>query len=263
MFQLQSRFIALRGPKQFLQGLITNDINSLTRENPIHALLLNNKGRFLHDFFLYQLKEGEILVEYHNSHREELLKLLSLYNLHKKIEIVEENYNSYISFKRPADDLFEYVCPNPLNRELGFKIITEKRIESNQEIFREYELRRIKNRIPDCSIDLIIGSSFPLEYNLRSSFNFNKGCYVGQEVALRFRLPESLKRDIFVIRSDDKFPDPHTELLSKGEKIGKALSSCDGYGLALLEKDKIHNEQVNCLDFKAVIIHASFADVQE
>ena len=34
---------------EFLQGLITNDINKLTPKTPLYACLLNAQGKFLHD----------------------------------------------------------------------------------------------------------------------------------------------------------------------------------------------------------------------
>ena len=41
----------------FLQGLITNDIEKLTRENQLYACLLTPQGKFLHDFFVIEGKE--------------------------------------------------------------------------------------------------------------------------------------------------------------------------------------------------------------
>jgi folate-binding protein YgfZ len=256
VFKIQSDFITLKGNsvKSFLQGIITNDVNKLTEGNAVYSLLLNNRGKFLYDFFLYQVKEDEILIEYHSSYQDDLINTLSIYNLHKKIEIIKGNYNSYISLEEVKDD-FEHIFANPINKELGFKIITTKDIKSNEGSLKEYEIKRIKKCIPDCSVDLVSGSSFPLEYNLYSAFSFNKGCYIGQEVVLRFRLPESLKRKIFVIHTNDKFPIPQTELNYNNEKIGEILSNCEKYGLALLEKDKIPNEEkITCEGFSFKIL---------
>ena len=80
---LDRKIIKISGPdaKEFLQGLTTNDINSLTTENPlIYSLMLSATGTFFCDFFISQ-KKGDIYLDVEEARIAEIFKKLSLYKL--------------------------------------------------------------------------------------------------------------------------------------------------------------------------------------
>ena len=214
--------------------------------------MLNPRGRFLYDFFLYQNAPGEILLECNPIYKENLLNSLNLYNLHKKVRISEVNYYSYISLKENYIENTIYTQLDPRSSKLGYKIITEEKLINDQKLFNKYELIRIKNCIPDCSVDLISGRSFPLEYGLGYAFSFSKGCYVGQEVTMRFKLQNQLKRKIFLIYSEDEFPAPHSDLKYNGDLVGKILSHSGNYALAFLEVIKLEKINSTSIQFDEV-----------
>lgn len=323
--------------KSFFQGIITNAINLLEQtpgnspsssgSGALYTLMLSPKGRFLYDFFLYNFpdpkanfynstadkleepartsaatNEGtdKILLEYNPCYRDNLLKTLALYNLHKKVLISEIGYHSYIApdlaaplgspelskgcFSAEANSIKNYIDYNnynchyyqdPRSEKLGARIIAAQEFLANEivgkmnnaeqsrfkepllkeefikELISKYNLIRIKNCIVDSGLDLISGESFPLEYNLEYAFSFTKGCYVGQEVTARFKFKNQLKRKLFLIYSEGKFPVAHTELRYKNNSnsnsnnnndnisLGKILSHEGHYALALLELEKI------------------------
>ena len=57
--------IELRGPdsKEFLQGLISNDIHKIANDKLIYCAMLSPKGRFLYDFFIFEKNEVPIFRE--------------------------------------------------------------------------------------------------------------------------------------------------------------------------------------------------------
>ena len=73
--------------KDFLQGLITNDINNLNKENCILSAFLNPQGRFLADFFLYEYREN-IIIDINTKFKDEFLKKLNIYKLKSDVQIL-------------------------------------------------------------------------------------------------------------------------------------------------------------------------------
>ena len=107
-------------------------------------------------------------------------------------------------------------------------------------LIKDLNLFRIKNTIPDSSIDLDIGKSFILNYNFDklNAVSFKKGCYIGQENTSRQHYRGNVKYILKTIELvSGSFPKTNYDLFSKKEKIGVMKSSIDNYGLALMRVD--------------------------
>ena len=78
----------INGPdaKEFLQNLITNDINKVNETNSCFASLLTPQGKFLFDFLIIQHKNG-YFIDCEKKQTEELFSQLNIYKLRSKIEI--------------------------------------------------------------------------------------------------------------------------------------------------------------------------------
>ena len=72
--------------KDFLQNIITNDINKVSKENSIFAALLTPQGKYLNDFFIVLSHRG-YLLDCNGNSTEELIRNLSKYKLRSKVEI--------------------------------------------------------------------------------------------------------------------------------------------------------------------------------
>ena len=72
--------------KEFLQNLVTNDINKVDNSNSCFASLLTPQGKFLFDFLIIQHKNG-YFIDCEKKQIEELFRQLNLYKLRSKIEI--------------------------------------------------------------------------------------------------------------------------------------------------------------------------------
>ena len=85
-----SRFINIAGHdrKDFLQGIITNDINECNRNKPIYSCILSPQGKFLADFFVIELDES-YFIEIHNRFFDNILQKLQLFKLKSKVIISE------------------------------------------------------------------------------------------------------------------------------------------------------------------------------
>src|SRR5580704_4866005 len=90
LFQDRS-VIALKGPdtRDFLQGLVTNDVTECTESNAVYAALLTPQGKILFDFFIVE-RGGQFLFDCAASQANDLIRRLTLYRLRAKIDIVRE-----------------------------------------------------------------------------------------------------------------------------------------------------------------------------
>ena len=73
--------------KEFLQNLISNDINKVTDENSCFTSLLTPQGKFLYEFIIIKHKSG-YLIDCERSQADGLFKQLSIYKLRSKVEIL-------------------------------------------------------------------------------------------------------------------------------------------------------------------------------
>ncbi|MDR1139046.1 MAG: folate-binding protein [Rickettsiales bacterium] len=272
---LQSRgVIVLYGPdtRDFLQGIITNDINKLDSQRAIYSLLLSPQGKYLYDFFL--IGHGKyILLECENIHLQQIIEKLDLLKTYLRVKIkdVSSLYKVGVLFNtehspviRAADtgiqpashtevtsDLLDssvtrwndIAFQDPRHKSLGMRIIHKGEIKQPIGDFAQYEKVRIQNLIPDGARDMVQNSSFPLQYLIDrvNGISFNKGCYIGQEVVNRMSRQETFRRKLYLVEGNSALPNIGTKVTNENnEEIGELRSSVDNIGLALLYTGKSH-----------------------
>jgi len=275
---LQSRgIIVLYGQdtRDFLQGIITNDINKLDSQKAIYSLLLSPKGKYLYDFFLIGYGKY-ILLECENVHLQQIIEKLDLLKTYLRVKIkdVSSLYKVGVLFNtehiepppviqvadtgiQPAShtevtpDLLDssvtrwndIAFQDPRHKSLGMRIIHKGEIDEPAGDFTQYEKVRIQNLIPDGARDMVQNSSFPLQYLIDkvNSISFNKGCYIGQEVVNRMSRQETFRRKLYLVEGNSALPNISTKVTNEdNEEIGELRSSVDNIGLALLYTGKSH-----------------------
>jgi tRNA-modifying protein YgfZ len=217
----------------FLQGLITNDINQASEDNLLYTAMLTPQGKFLFDFFILKTADGYLLDCYKPTIAA-LIKKLSIYKLRSDITIknVSDVYAVYSDSARGL--------PDPRMPEFGRRLITGDKPETNAG-FAAYEKRRIEAGLPE-SADFITEDDFPLQCNLEqlNGVNFNKGCYVGQEVTARTKYKGAIKYSFYKVSADTPLA-----------KDGKILRSVHGnIGIAHLPVTNDHNAEINGQTYK-------------
>ena len=208
---------------KFLQGLITNDVNKLNDKNAIYAAMQTPQGKYLFDFILYQ-KDGAILVDVENSCVPDLKKKLGVYKLRADVKIEDINYQVYSDQSQGIVD--------PRDAKLGKRLITaEKQIADGS--FNDYEKNRLELGIPD-SKDFIPERSFISQNNFEAlnGIDYNKGCYVGQEVVARVKYKGNVTRRIFKVKGVGRLPEFGANIMYGEKIIGEIRSSLGDIGLA-------------------------------
>ena len=240
-----SQFLSIEGEdsNEFLQNLITNDINKCSEDNIVYTCLLSPQGKFLSDFFIFK-KDEKYLIETHSFFYEKLLKKLNLYKLRSKVHINEvNNLHSYSVFGDIQKDQDTFIFNiDPRNKNIGLKLI---HLKKNPEIFdslneineEKYHQILIQNTVPLSHYDLEENKSLLLENNFENlnSISWDKGCYVGQEITARMKYRALLKKKIYSLEIKEGSPLIGQVIKDDENEFGKIISIKNDSVLAMLK----------------------------
>ena len=216
----------VNGPnaKEFLQNLITNDINKVNDTNSCFSSLLTPQGKYLYDFLILKHKSGYFL-DCEKSQIDNLLKQLNIYKIRSKVEILNLSnefviaafsYEKFMSFKDSKDYpgyTFKYredpIFLDPRNKKLGGRLVINleklylslKKLELKCEKDKEYYELSHQLGIPQRAMSELQNKLFGIECNFDelNGIDFKKGCYVGQENTARIKLKNKLLKRLFPI----------------------------------------------------------------
>ena len=234
--------------KEFLQNLITNDINKVNPTNSCFASLLTPQGKFLFDFLIIQHKNG-YFIDCEKKQAEELFKQLNVYKLRSKIEITNLSnefviaafsYEKFMSFKKAKDETgstFKFdedpVLLDPRHKMLGGRLIINleklylslKKIDLKISEPEEYYNFSFKLGIPQKNMDKLRNKLFGIECNFGelNGIDFKKGCYIGQENTSRIKLKNKLSKRLLPIKIIEGNISEGDSVFNKDLNIGKIL----------------------------------------
>lgn len=236
--------------REFLQALVTNNINLITNKNSIYSALLSPQGKYLYDFFIFQhYKNGHLIIDCEKKIHDELIQKLNMYKLRSQIEITINNkIDVYCIYGNELTKLISNIglfniegftksiynnlyFVDPRNKNLGIRNYTNNLIKEFRQLpagtLSEWNYNRIKLRIPTPSIDLEKEKSFIIENNFEeiNSIDFNKGCYIGQENTARQKYRGTAKRKLALAKINGKSIINGEEIYFDEKKVGKIRSS--------------------------------------
>ena len=251
-------FVSGEDAKDFLQNIITNDINKVSYKNSIFAALLTPQGKYLNEFFIIKNNKGYLLDCSENSSMK-LIDDLSKYKLRSKVEIKDLSSEfvigviSRLKFQelqnkfKSNDNTINYrdtpIFLDPRDNELGARIVsnleklylTIKKLGLKITDNKEYYSLAHKLGIPEKGLINLKDQLFGLEANFETlqAIDFKKGCFVGQENTARMKLKNKLRRRLLPLETSKKL-NVGDELIFDGSKIGKVLIS-GPYPFALIK----------------------------
>ena len=213
--------------KDYLQNIITNDINKVSESNSVFAALLSPQGKYLFDFFVIKNEEGYLLDCDGNSVGE-LINNLSKYRIRSKWEIKDLSSNyvvgiiHYENFKMIQKELNKKestlhfrdspIFVDPRDSDLGARIISP--LEKLYLTIKKLNLKIVENNsyikkaflkgIPVEGLMSLQNQLFGLEINFEklNAIDFKKGCYVGQENTARMKLKNKIRRQLMPIKTE-------------------------------------------------------------
>ncbi len=240
---LNSRFFEISGKdsKSFIQNLITNDIEKCNDGSIIYSCLLTPQGKFLADFFIFNINKNYIF-ETNDKFYSNLLGRLKIYKLRSDIKIKEiNNLNSYSLFNIDYEGDYNVYLNDPRNINLGKKLITDKKIIFEKERLKEineteYREILINHTIPYSPFDILENKSLLLENNFENlnAIDWDKGCYVGQEITARMKYRGLLKKKLYALKIKSGDVLEGDELIVDNKKIGTIVSKANSNIFAAL-----------------------------
>ena len=252
----EAKFLFIKGKdnKDFLQGIITNDINKCNKK-VIYSCLLSPQGKFLSDFFIIPFNDS-FLIEINQKFFNDFIAKLKLYKLRSNINIDETNdfasvviiNNSSSNSTEEGQIIFnkeyiEYV--DPRNKNLGNRVVIKPELIDNLIKSKNYSLSNtneyqkimIQNLIPNSLNDLIVNKSLLLENNFDqiNALDWDKGCYVGQEITARMKYRALLKKSIRTVEIISGSITPGNKIFYNNNTIGEIISCINNLGIAMLK----------------------------
>ena len=252
--------------KDFLQNLISNDVNKVTDSSSCFASLLTPQGKFLYEFIVVKHKSG-FFIDCEKSQSEEILKQLNLYKIRSKVEILNLSnefvvasfgYEKYLSLDGSKDILgftMRYredpIVLDPRNKNLGARLIINleklylslKKLELKDNKIEDYYKQSHKLGIVPKNLNKLKNKLFGIECNFEelNGIDFKKGCYVGQENTARIKLKNKLSKRLLPVEIIDGKLDEDETVYCNQIEIGKILIN-EEYPFALI---KFSNENFN------------------
>ena len=235
--------------KDFLQNIITNDINKVNNNNSCFASLLTPQGKYLFDFIIVKHKKG-YFIDCEKNQIKELFKRLVLYKLRSKLEILDLSNEftvaviskeKFLSFKDAKDvegSTINYkedpVFLDPRDKRLGGRLLVNlEKLNISLEKLNlksgdplEYYALSHKLGVPQINTSELQNKIFALECNFEelNAIDHKKGCYVGQENTARMKLRNKIRKRIFPIVSNKQIL-PGKEISFEGKAVGTVLIS--------------------------------------
>jgi len=245
--------------KEFLQNLISNDINKVNETNSCFASLLTPQGKFLFAFIIVKHKSGYI-IDCEKSQVEALFKQLSIYKLRSKVEIMNLsnefviaafNQEKFLKFEGAKDEpgnTLRYredpILLDPRNKDLGARLIINleklylslKKLELKDTKVNEYYKLSHELGIAQKEMNKLQNKLFGIECNFEelNGIDFKKGCYVGQENTARIKLKNKLTKRLLPIHLISGELTKDAPIYANDIEIGKVLIN-DEYPFALIK----------------------------
>lgn len=245
--------------RDFLQNILTNDIRLVTRGRAIYAALLTPQGKYLFDFFIAE-DDGVLLFDCERARKDELMRKLMLYRLRAKAEIVDRSDELKVwamlgapQADEPAASLSQagaaaaveagVLFHDPRLEAMGWRAIlpadsAPPAPPADRDV---YETQRLALGLPDGSRDFEIDRTLALEGNLDllGAVDFEKGCYVGQEITARMKHRGKTRKRLLPVRGKAGELTSGAEVRAGGKPVGGLRSVLGERGIALLRLDAL------------------------
>ena len=240
-------YISGQDANDFLQNVVTNDINKVTDTSSCFASLLSPQGKYLFDFIIIKHKQGYFL-DCEKVQIGQLIDRLNIYKLNSNIEILNlsnefevaiisrEKFLSLDNAKDVEGHTVKYnedsVALDPRSKNLGGRLIANleklnlslKNLGLKSEEPIKYYTLSHKLGIAQINTTRLQNKIFGIECNFEelNAIDFKKGCYVGQENTSRMKLRNKVRKRLLPIKTSEKLA-ADSEILFNDHKIGKVI----------------------------------------
>ena len=260
--------------KEFLQNIITNDINIVNKDNSIFSGIFTPQGKYLYEFFIVKSNDG-YFIDCSEEFVGELKIFLEKYKLNSDVEIKDISVEYVVGII--SNEKFEEIkkeenkttqtiiyrsspfFQDPRSKKLGSRVLsnleklylTIKKLSLKIEDESDYFKNAHEAGIPIKNLKKLQNNLFGLEANFEelSAIDFKKGCYIGQENTARMKLKNKLRKKLLPLISDENL-EIGSEITLNGNQIGKLLIA-NPYPFGLIN---IFDKKVSELKDKEILV---------
>ena len=245
-------FISVAGDDAcaFLQSIITANVETLAVGGCRPSALLTPQGRVLIDMMVYRPAETRFLLRSDAARRDDLFTRLRRYRLRRAIDLaVEPDIRLVLRLGGAITDMpVIMACADPRSAKLGTHCLVEaSHLPAQTGAIDLWHARRIAAGVPEGPVDLTPERALMLEAGLDKlgAVDFEKGCYVGQEVTARTHYRGLVKRRLVPLSIAAPPPATEADIVWNDKTIGTSKSAASAGGdmaicLALLKLSDLH-----------------------
>src|SRR5512140_1487210 len=240
--------------RDFLNGLVTTDVTLLRPGLGRFGALLTPQGKIVTDFLITEAPAGHgggFLIDCPRALAQGLADKPGFYKLRAKVAVenLSDSFGVLAAWDGEPAVTPDLAFADPRSAALGWRILVPA--ELTQKVADligadlvdsdAYEAHRIRAGVPRGGLDFMYGDAFPHETNMDRlhGVDFDKGCYVGQEVVSRMQHRGTARTRTVRVVLDDFSPEPGTAVLAGGKAVGTMGSTAGQNGLALIRVDRV------------------------
>jgi len=240
--------------RSFLNGLLTADFAKLTPATPKFAALLTPQGKIVVDCIVAEAPPkdgGGFFIDCPRALAGTLVERLNFYKLRAKV--ICEDLSAVLGVLAVWSGLgrtdYGLVYSDPRLPALGQRVMLPPHLAkaAAKDLGAElvdasvYEAHRISLGVPRGGLDFIYGDAFPHETNMDqlAGVDFDKGCYVGQEVVSRMEHRGTARTRIVPVTTDGNAPDAGMPVMAGDKPVGTTGSGMGNRGLAMVRLDRV------------------------
>lgn len=246
--------VAGEDARHFLNGLVTTDLDRLKPGLGRFGALLTPQGKIIVDFLITEVPAGHgggFLIDCPKALADSLATKLKFYKLRAKVTVdnLSDDLGVLAAWDGQPAAQPDLAFVDPRNDGLGYRILIPDNLKQKLSDLigaqlvdaAEYEAHRIALGVPRGGLDFMYSDAFPHETNMDrlAGVDFDKGCYVGQEVVSRMQHRGTARTRSVKVLLDGASPEPGTTILAGDKPVGTIGSTAGGKGVALVRIDRV------------------------
>jgi folate-binding protein YgfZ len=248
--------VAGEDARNFLNGLLTADVATVTPERAAFAALLTPQGKIMVDMIVAEAPAGDgggFFLDCPRALAKTLVDRLSFYKLRAKVivEDLSEVLGVMASWDGGGETEYGLCYADPRLAALGVRCMLPPHLgpEAAADLgatpaeASDYEAHRVTLGAPRGGLDFNYNDAFPHEADMDqlNGIDFEKGCYVGQEVVSRVEHRGTARKRVVPVAFADFAAETGVAVKAGDIDIGVMGSSVrgSGRGLAMLRLDRV------------------------
>ncbi len=244
--------VAGEDARNFLNGLITTDVDKLKPGLGRFGALLTPQGKIIVDFLITEAPAGHgggFLIDCPKPLAEGLATKLKFYKLRAKVTVENLDLGVLAAWDGQLAAQPDLSFADPRNEHLGTRILIPEDLKQKLSDLigaelvdaADYEAHRIALGVPRGGLDFMYSDAFPHETNMDrlAGVDFDKGCYVGQEVVSRMQHRGTARTRSVKVLLEDSSPEAGVSVMAGDKSVGTMGSSAQGKGIALVRIDRV------------------------